>query len=230
MKRATVVSGAVLLLMGASLPWVLSGSQLAVESMFNAPVHWISPSFDGLRRFRQFVEQFDVHETILVSWPGCTVDDPRLREAAAAVEQLRATRQAAVEPEFFAGVANGYDLLRELTSEPVDLSRARAVGRLTNVVIGPDGETSCLAVDLTAEGAERRREAIELLSQTVEQAIETPRTEWRMTGPPVDGVAIDDLSVSSIEQFSVPSALLSLALCWFCLRSVWFTAPIVAVA
>lgn len=219
-----------LLLMAAAVPFILHGSDGAIGSMFNAPVRWIPANFAALRDFRAFTEEFDVHEMILISWPGCTVDDERLRDFADALQEERERRRAAGQPELFAGVPNGYDMLRELTEGPAELSRAGAIRRLTNVLVGPDGETSCAAVELTPLGAKQREDALEVVLSAADQAVGLPRDAYRLAGPPIDGIAIDQLSIESIRTFAIPSAVLSMVLCVFCLRSFWFTWPVIVVA
>lgn len=219
-----------LLLMAAAVPFILYGSDGAIGSMFNAPVRWIPANFAALRDFRAFTEEFDVHEMILISWPGCTVDDERLKEFAETLRKERERRRAAGQPELIAGVPNGYEMLRELTEGPAELSRAGAIRRLTNVLVGPDGETSCAAVELTPLGAKQREEALAIVLRAADQAVGLPREAYRLAGPPIDGIAIDQLSTDSIRTFAIPSALLSLLLCVLCLRSLWFTWPVILVA
>ena len=48
-------------------------------------------------------------------------------------------------------------------------------------------------------------------------------------GPHVDGLATDDESIRSLQNYSLPAILISLVLCCLCLRSVWLTLPILAV-
>ncbi|WP_164101781.1 efflux RND transporter permease subunit [Candidatus Laterigemmans baculatus] len=227
-KFLAYLSFATLLAMAASLPLVLHGAQSAIASMFNAPVRWIPPESDSLRAFREYIEQFDVHELILISWPGCTIDDERLKALAEEVERVRQQRWAAGEPELFAGTPNGYETLRELTE--VGIPRRAAVSRLENVLIGPDGETTCAAFELTPLGAEQREQALQIILKAADATVNLPRAKYRLAGPPIDGMAIDLFSVQSIQTFAVPSAVLSFLLCWLCLRSLWFTLPVVAVA
>lgn len=216
--------------MAAAVPFILYGTQGAIASMFNAPVRWIPANFPALRDFRAFTEEFDVHEMILISWPGCTVDDERLRDFAEELREEHQRRQAAGKPELFAGVPNGYDMLRELTEGPADLSREAAIRRLRNILVGPDGKTSGAAVELTPLGAKQRDVALEIVLSAADEAVGLPRDAYRLAGPPMDGIAIDELSIRSIQTFALPSALLSLLLCGLCLRSAWYTWPVIAVA
>ncbi|MFW6169997.1 MAG: efflux RND transporter permease subunit [Planctomycetota bacterium] len=229
--RYVWISVVTLLLMGASLPLVLTGSQRAIESMFNTPRVWVPRSFPARRAFIQFTAQFQAPQTILVSWPGCTVDDPRLRDF---VEGMRGSIDAGAEEngedQYFTRVTSGYTLVRELTSEPLDLSREEAVERLRGTLVGPDGEASCAAVTVTPKAARDRRKTLNMILRTLEQSVGLRRQEYRLAGPPLDGLAIDLESIRSIRRYMVPAAFLSFLLCWICLRSLWLTLPVMAAA
>ena len=58
---------ATLLGMAVALPFILHGAQAAIASMYNAPVRWIPPDSESLREFREYTEQFDVHEMVQCS-------------------------------------------------------------------------------------------------------------------------------------------------------------------
>ncbi len=229
-KSLTLLAVAALLAMTASVPFILYGAAGAIGSMFNAPIRWIPASFPALREFHAFTDQFDVHETILISWPGCTVDDPRLHNFADELERLRSQQRRQGEPELIVAAPNGYDLLRDLMTSQSEIPRASALARLRRVLVGPDLETSCAAIELTTAGAKNRETALAMVLAAADAAVGLPRDQYRLAGPPIDGIAIDQLSIESLESFALPSAILSLLLCWICLRSLWFTLPLVAVA
>ncbi len=228
-RRWGLLSLVVALAMALSAPLLVSGSITAIGSMRNAPMLWIADDFPALRDFERFVDRFGVHETILISWPGCTIDDRRLPEFAERLRQESARRVAAGEDRRILAVPNGYDT-SQLLVETTGLSRSAAINRLTGLLVGPDGQTSCAAVELTRRGAIDRVESLEMILTVAEQAVGLDRDQFRLAGPPIDGIAIDRQSIRSIEAFSLPSTILSTLLCWFCLRSLWFTAAVVLVA
>ena len=59
---------AVVLLMSA--PLIIRGSDLSLQTMFNAPLHWIQRDAESRKEFNEFLELFGAHEMIVVSWPG----------------------------------------------------------------------------------------------------------------------------------------------------------------
>ena len=217
-------------LMVVATPPIVFGAIAAIDSMFNAPIRWISDDFPALREFHAFTDAFQVHESILISWPGCDINDSRLGDLAAEIERRRETRREEGQPALIHSVANGYDSFRELISGANAFSRRGALTRLRGILIGPDGETSAAAVALTPEGAKRRDDALALVLGAADETVGLSRSEYRLAGPPVDGVAIDRESIRSLQAFALPSVVLSFVLSWICLRSLWFTLPLVAVA
>ncbi|MBB3206088.1 hypothetical protein FHS27_001896 [Rhodopirellula rubra] len=228
---STYVRLAALAVLGllVSAPFVVHGSDSGLLSMFNAPLMWVDRDASARREFNEFIDLFGAHDMIVVTWQGCEVDDERLREAANAIEKVQSDRAASNQERLFNNVFSGKTLLDSLTSMPIDLSRQVALDRLNGVLVGQDDKTSGLVVELTEYGAVQRRETIPLIKQTITNAIGIPEDELIITGPAIDGMAIDDESSRSIQQYSIPSILISLVLCVVCLRSIWLTIPILAV-
>ncbi|HRX82719.1 MAG TPA: hypothetical protein P5307_26815, partial [Pirellulaceae bacterium] len=122
------------LVMIAIGPFLALWSLQSVDTMFNTPHHWIPASNEQRREFEWFCEHFESQALVVISWPGCTVDDPRLENFEFAL--LDATRpDAARNKELFDRVISGYSTLRQLTSEPIELSREEAIARLTGVLV-----------------------------------------------------------------------------------------------
>ncbi|MFA8019260.1 efflux RND transporter permease subunit [Bremerella cremea] len=226
----TLISLGTLVLMALAAPFLVLGADQALRTMFNAPIRWIPEKFDSLRTFHEFTSQFDVHEMILLSWPDATVDDPRLDLVAEEIMRRQQQRTEDGLPELFVGVPNGYRMLQQLTSEPQSLSRTEAIERLKSVLVGPDEKTSTLAIELTPEGALDRRIAHEIALASAEKIVGLPRDQYLLAGPATDGLSIDQMSIESVQTLAIPSSVLAFLLCCVCLRSIWFTIPIVIVA
>jgi len=231
MKSPTYVRVAVLTLAAMALAAapVIWGSNASVRTMFNAPLRWIPRDSACRKEFNRFLEQFESHEIELVSWPGCTVDDPRLERVADALMAASMRRVAAGKPAAFSQVVTGYAMLRMLQAPPAELSRAEAIRRLQGTLVGRDGQTSCALIVLTEPASMRRRETLALVQDTVQRVTGYDREHLRLAGPPVDGLAIDDESIRSLQYYSLPANIISLILCCLCLRSIWHTLPILAI-
>src|SRR5690606_7360567 len=66
----------------AALPWILRASQRGFEDFHNVPYLWVSEDFGPRRQFDQFLQRFAHADMIVLSYEGCTVDDPRLQRLA----------------------------------------------------------------------------------------------------------------------------------------------------
>lgn len=191
--------------------------------MSTSPTSWVPATLEERQQYDWFVANFEREAAIIVSWPGCTLDDPRLDRLADALES---------RPDFdelFERVLSGRTVLEELTTDPLALDRREAIDRLRGFVIGPDGETTCLVAILTQRGNELRADAVEAVRREAEAA-GVSRDEQRMSGAPVESVTIDEESGRTLYHFAIPSAIVSLGLCWYCLRSCRYTMAIVIAA
>ncbi|MDA1052626.1 MAG: MMPL family transporter [Planctomycetota bacterium] len=224
--RRCFVTAFAMLALGPFLAW---WSLRSVDTMFNTPHHWIPATNQQRQEFEWFCEHFESQALVVISWRGCTVDDSRLAEFEVALLDP-AQPDAVRRKELFDRVISGYSTLRQLTSDPIDLSREDAIARLRGILVGPDGSSSCAVVMFTDRGGYERREAIEIILDTAQTACGLARDEFRLAGPPVDGVAIDRAGVDTMLRYAVPSALLSLLLCWRCLREWHYALAVFAAA
>lgn len=224
--RRCLISALVLL---ALAPFLASWSLRSVDTMFNTPHHWIPATNEQRQEFEWFVEHFESQALVVISWPDCTIDDERLKQFELALLDP-ARFDANRNRELFDRVISGYSILRQLTAEPIDLSRDEAISRLTGVLVGPDRVSSCAVIMFTDRGGYDRREAIEIILDTAQRVCGLEREKFRLAGPPVDGVAIDRAGVDTMLRFAAPSALLSLLLCWCCLREWHYALAVFAAA
>jgi hypothetical protein len=212
--RRFVFTFAAVMLIAPLLAW---WSLRCVDSMFNTPHLWIPPAHEQRAEFEWFVEHFESQALVIISWPDCTIDDRRLVELEDALtdplHELYDTRNA----DLIDRVITGYSIVRDLMDEPVDLSKKDAVARLRGVLVGKDGESSCAVVMFTDQGGYDRREAIEVILETAQAVCQLDRDAFRLAGPPVDGVAIDAAGIETMRRYALPSALVSLLFCSWCL-------------
>lgn len=224
--RRCLLTAVAALVLGPLLVW---SSLRCVETMFNTPHLWVAADHPQRREFDWFVEHFESPALVVISWPGCTVDDLRLEafetELLDPAETDRSNRGA-----LFERVVTGQSVLGELRGEPLDFSRQEALARLRGVLVGADGSSSCALVIFSERGGYDREEAIRQILDTAHRVCGLDRSEFRIAGPPVDGVAIDKAGVETMVHFALPSALASLCFCWWCLRAWRYALAILAVA
>ena len=59
-------------------PFAVRGARMSLERMENNVKDWLPSDFPETKELEWFGEHFVGERFILVTWPGCTFDDPRL--------------------------------------------------------------------------------------------------------------------------------------------------------
>ncbi|MBN1853820.1 MAG: MMPL family transporter [Pirellulales bacterium] len=213
---------ATLLLLGAllCLPLVIWGTIQAYQRTDNSIDQWLPkncPATDGYAHFRRL---FGSDETILVSWEGCTLEDPRLEQFALAVEGKGSPYEILPALDLVEYVTTGQRAFQELRSEPLSLSRKLALQRLQGVLIGPDQRTTCAVVTLAAQTPRERAAVVDAIERIAVGHCHVATDELRLTGDAVISVAIDIEGEQAVDRLIWISALLALGVAWACLRSV----------
>jgi predicted RND superfamily exporter protein len=207
----------------AVLPVVLWGAWHAYDRRDNSVLGWLPEHSPVTRAYRHFLEVFGPDETVLLSWEGCHLDDPRLAELAKAVDVQRA-----LEPAWFADVTTGARL-RDEVIDSSGLDARAATNRLRGTLIGPDGNTTCAMVTLLPLDDTGRGAAIDWLTEAA-VASGVPPDAIRMTGDAVVSVAIDRENERTASTWSNISMLVALVLACGSLRSVRLGLMVIAVA
>lgn len=195
----------------------------------NAPAFWLPPSFEERQVFEEFSRRFNILDSLVVSWEGCSIDDPRLKSFAETVRQLTSEVNGQRLP-LFPEVLTGYEVLRQLTREPINLPREVALRRLRGFLVGPDGHSSCAYVMLSVEAGQNRERTIALLREAASEAAGVSPDEVYLAGSIVDGAVVDRESVRVMTVYGLPAAVISAAVCYLALRSWIQTLAVVTVA
>lgn len=219
-----------LLVIGALAPVIYWGAQRALSTMYNAPPYWVPDSLPYRQDYDWYKAHFGTEDTVLVSWPGASIEGDELDEFAEALMSPEDEESRRRNEALFKSVVTGPQMVARLEGEPTDLTFQRAKEELRGSFVGPDGETSAALIVLTEEGGRDRQQMIDVVLATAAEVAGTPRDEIRLAGPPVDGGTIDAASMESIRTFTLPSMIIATFICWWCLRSVFFTGVIVAAA
>ena len=127
-------------------------------------------------------------------------------------------------------VHNGTEILDKMTSSPVNLPRETAINRLRGSLVGPDRMQTCLFVSINPDGNHYRRKLFPLMRTLIAELGHVEADEISMVGGPIDASTVDNASIRSIHTFTPPSAIVAIILCFFCLRSIWLTGVITAIA
>ncbi len=60
------------------LPFIGYGASQAMQTKVNSPIDWVSDSFPARYDYDQFCQRFGNSDTVIISWSGCTIDNPDL--------------------------------------------------------------------------------------------------------------------------------------------------------
>ena len=213
-------AGRTLVLAAATLPLVLYGVYGAMGSHSNDPRQWLPRGFQETELYRQFQDQFGRDEITVVTWEGCTIEDPRVEELARAVlDQPGGVYERAI---------TGPRLLRQMTGEPSRIPLSEANRRLRGTLIGPDGRTTCVIFILSKAGVENRSAAIEGLLAVAEKVTGLPPEQIRLAGPTVDAATIDIESRRMLTELSIASAVIAFLLTWWRIGNLWLASVVLA--
>ncbi len=216
-RRSAIIVVALLIM---ALPIVGLGAIKALRSTSNDPRQWLPKGFSETDTYDWFEKRFGTDEVAVVSWPGCTLDDPRVPELAAATEAS----------PYFDRVRTGQSVLEELTESGIGLKRSAAIRRLKGILIGPDGKTTCLVLTTSAVGRSDRPAAIREIENLAKSRVGLEVLQLRLAGPTVDAAAIDAESQRLLFQLAGLSALVSFVLASSRLRSIPMAIIVLSIA
>ena len=216
MRRAL----ATILLLGGSIPLVAAGAMGALTSASNDPRQWLPRRFAETDKYDWFQQHFGADEISVVSWPGCTLDDPRVERLAHSLE---------ISP-FFDRATTGPRVLEKLTAAEPRASFAAAVQRLRGFLIGSDGRTTCVVLATSAAGMADRSAAVREIARRAAADCSLEAEMLRLAGPTVDAAAIDVESRRLLFQLAGISAMLSFLVASSQLKSIRLAVIVLASA
>ena len=207
------------LYLALSVPLVAWGAVRAMRMNANSPIDWVAPDYAPRVEFETFRQTFGSGDVVIAGWPGCRVDAPQLDEITRSLREAPAFRLAEGQPAFEA-VLSGRALVAALEAEPLAVDRAAAIDRLKGTLIGPDGATTCLVIAFRPEAVASRRELVDKIRRVIEKLGAVQGEDVHLAGPVIDGLAVDEAGRQSLDRFALPSAVVVLLSCWWCLRSL----------
>lgn len=132
------------------------GALLACSTFGNNVSEWLSPSSEQRAAHEKFERCFGGYEYAIVSWEGCSIDDPTVERIE---EELRE------KSEHFHSVISGRSVLEQIRGQDDEL--ADSLSRLENLLLGADRETTGLFFRFSEAGEANRPQAFELIRNTV---------------------------------------------------------------
>jgi predicted RND superfamily exporter protein len=207
------------MLLVATLPWVVPGSQ-AVDCDTSGLTQWLPDRQPERNRYSLFLEHFGADDSVLVSWPGCTLEDPRLERLASLLLRQAGPETNPAEDRLIEEIITGQRLLDRLTSGPIELARREALQRLTGFVVGPDGQTTCAIIKLTSRGLGSQKRVIQTIERVAADECGLAAEELRLGGAAYDAFVMDIESDRSVRGYTIQAAVITIIVAWFCLRSL----------
>jgi hypothetical protein len=202
---------------------------------------WLPQEYPETKTYRFFRENFQGEEFILVSWVGCTMDDPRLELLARKLLPPPEEASRIDRPIFFKTAQTGPRAVERMTEEPLNLDTEEAVDRLTGALIGDidspgeqnRGETyaadlteaevddlqTCLVLTLSDEARANLHGAIDTIKDVAVEECGIPEETLHMGGPPVDNVSIDRAGQTSVTLLFGLSLVVGFFVSWWSLKS-----------
>jgi predicted RND superfamily exporter protein len=202
----------------AAIPWIATTAISVFGMDATTPIDWVPASYPARRAYAQFTADFESGDVVVASWPGCTLDAPAVARFVEAATGAGAPHDSAGRP-WFEDVASGQQAVARLTAPPLGLDRTAAVERLRGVLVGPNGEQTCIVVGFTAAGRADRRRAVAWLRAMARDTAGVPAADLHLAGPVVDDVAVDAASDESLRVYGPPAAAIVFALTWLALKS-----------
>jgi predicted RND superfamily exporter protein len=202
------------------LPIMTRGARKALRSNDNNVQDWLPKEYEETQDFAWFRDHFDNETFVLVTWKGCTIDDPRLelfeRKIIPNPHDLPADAR-------FKHLESTKTVVERLISPPLNLSEEEANNRLRGMFVGPDNKQACCVLTLTEFGKQDLRATLDRIYHVCEQEMGLPHERVKLGGPPVDNVAISTEGERTLMRLFIPAGIVGISLAYWCLRSVRLT-------
>jgi predicted RND superfamily exporter protein len=201
-------------------PLVVWGALRAYTRSDNSVDQWLPKNYETTDNYERFQRLFGSDEAILVSWVGCSLDDPRLEQLARHLEGDGDSTAGFPYVHLIERVTTGQREFRYLRTRPLSIQKKYALRRLQGTLIGPDQNTTCAIVTLASTNSEHRVEVVEAIRELAINHCGVSADDLRLTGDVVLGVGIDLEGQNAINEWVWISAALAFVIAWFCLRSI----------
>lgn len=200
------------------LPWVVPAARRALQNNANSPLDWVDSDFAPRRQYDAFCDDFGAADSVIMSWPGCRLDDARLDRFVASLRGADAFRHDG-EP-LFHHVTSGRETIAAMAGPPLSIPYDEAVRRWTGSIVGPDGQTTCVVIGFSAEGVKQRSRLVPLIRAAATHYCDAPYHVQHLAGPIMDGHAVDSASQATMGTLAPLSSLVVLLVCFLCLESI----------
>ena len=205
------------------LPFIVTGAVKSLKVYASDIRQWLPSGFEEAVTYDEFVKRFGIDEMVVLSWDQCKLGNPVVANLQTALKNLKLD-----EVPVYDRVISGQQMLAQIQDGGVSARNARS--RIQGLLVGPDGETTCLVAYPNKKLYEQRRQIINATYELAESEFGIPPEQLRLGGPTVDGAAIEVESKKSLGKFLWMSILLVFFLTWFRLRDLPLTILVIVFA
>lgn len=198
------------------MPVLIYGTVNALKVTSTDLRQWLPQNYEESKIYDHFKARFGEDEMIVASWDQCKIDNPdvlTLQDALTKVEDE--------EGPIFNRVTSGAVIRSQIMNSGA--SRSEATRRLEGLMVGQDGETTCIIAFPNVRIADKRRWLVDRFYQVADEQLGLSRTQLHLGGPTADGAAIDTESQKALRSYLGLSLLTVSFLAWYRLRDLPLT-------
>ncbi len=201
-------------------PIVGLGAIKAWQSAQNRVEDWLPASYPETKSLFWFFDRFGSDEFLMISWQGCTLNDPRLSQL-----EVKLLEPAEDGQVYFSKADGGRKVVDALV-EQQKLSEADVKRRLAGLFVGPDGEQSCVIALVSPAGFANRKAAMYWAWNTTKTVTGLDVSRIHVAGTTADSIAIDEASSAYLLELNLLSALVCFLILWVSLRNFWLVGTV----
>ena len=211
-RWATVI----LIVLALLLPVLAYGTVNALKVQSSDLRQWLPQGYEESKIYDEFKSRFGEDEMIVASWEDCKIDNLDVIE-------LQETLAALTDEEgpVFNRVTSGAVIRSQIMASGA--SRAEATHRLAGLMVGEDGETTCVIAFPNLRIADKRRWLVEKFYEIAEEKLGLVGSQLHLGGPTVDGAAIDTESQKALRRYLWLCLVTVSTLAWYRLRDIPLT-------
>ena len=206
----------ILVVLGLLLPVMVYGTINALKVQSSDLRQWLPQGYEESKIYDQFKSRFGEDEMIVVSWEDCKIDNPAVLELQEALAKITDD-----QGPIFHRVTSGAVIRSQIMASGA--TREQAMRRLEGLMVGEDGETTCVIAFPNVRIADKRRWLVEQLYEVAEEELGLHSSQLHLGGPTVDGAAIDTESQKALRRYLGLSLLTVSILAWYRLRDIPLT-------
>ena len=195
------------------LPLIVVGSLKSLKVYANDVRQWLPSGFEEAVTYDKFVTRFGIDEMVVLSWEDCKLNNPEVIQLQRSLQNLEIDGK-----EVFSRVVSGPDMLTQI--ESIGVSPATARERVEGLLVGKDGETTCIIAYPAKQFFSNRRTIIERVYELAEAELGLSAEMLKLGGPTLDGAAIETESKKSLGTYLWMSVALVFLITWYRMRDL----------